>query len=60
MANEADPVNMLAVKTSVFGRLIGLSHVGLGGDLEILKRNKTLSKKTRTRLWNEQHIAWLG
>ncbi len=36
MANEADPVNMLAVKTSVSGRLIGLPHVGPGGNLEVL------------------------
>ena len=34
MANEADPDNVLAVKTSLPGRLIGLPLVGLVGNLE--------------------------
>ncbi len=35
MANEADPAGVLVVKTSVSGRLIGLSCVGLGSNLEV-------------------------
>jgi hypothetical protein len=37
MANEANPDNVLVVKNVVTpGRLIGLPHVGLDGNLEVL------------------------
>ncbi len=37
MANEADPGNVQAVITPFPGRLIALAHVGLGGNLEVLR-----------------------
>jgi hypothetical protein len=36
MANEADPDNVLAIKTSLPGRLIGPPHVGRAGNYEVL------------------------
>ncbi len=36
MADEADPENVLVVKTSLPGRLIAPPHVGLRGNLEVL------------------------
>ncbi len=36
MADEADPDKVLEVKAAASGRLIGLPHIGLSGNLEVL------------------------